>query len=106
MICTGIEVTALHWQRNGTNIGGGFTPASHKGDTQKLELITLILDSITTRNTMANMTSRLLANISNLMVGEEITCDAVIVQDAITLNYSLRGEFNLYSDSIPVIIDN
>ena len=75
--CVGIEVYFLQWQRNGTNIGGSFTSASNNGQVQPEDLFTLILDSITTRiitnNIMvANMTSRLKTNISNVNSGDII----------------------------------
>ena len=97
--CVGIEVYFLQWQRNGTNIGGSFTSASNNGQVQPEDLFTLILDSITTRiitnNIMvANMISRLIANISNVNSGDRIGCTATGVQDTITLNYTLRG--NMY----------
>ena len=90
--CVAFEVTVLQWQRNGADIGGGFTAVSVMGDIQPVEPFTLILDSITTRTPFSNMTSRLMANISNLISGDRIECAAVVMQDAITLNYTLRGK--------------
>ena len=97
--CVGIEVALLQWQRNGTSIGGSFTSVSNNGQVQPEELFTLILDSITTRSItnnimVANMTSRLIANISNVNSGDIIGCTANGVQDTTTLNYTLRG--NVY----------
>ena len=97
--CVGIEVSFLQWQRNGINVGGSFTSVSNNGQVQPGDFFTLILDSITTRiitnNIMvANMTSRLKTNISNVNSGDIIGCTANGVQDTITLNYTLRG--NVY----------
>ena len=93
--CVCIEVTVLQWQRNGSSIGGGFTFASDTGDIQPVGPFTLILDSITIRNNIvSNMTSRLIANVSNLISGDRIGCIAIGMQDARTLNYIARG--NLY----------
>ena len=97
--CVGIEVNFLQWQRNETNIGGSFTGASNSGQVQPVDLFILILDSITTRSIannimVANMTSRLKANISNVNSGDIIGCAANGVQDTRTLNYILRG--NIY----------
>ena len=89
--CVGIEVSVLQWQRNESSIGGGFSAASNRGDSQQVEPFTLIIDSITTRNIVANMTSRLMANISNLISGDRIGCATVGMEDIRTLNYILRG---------------
>jgi hypothetical protein len=94
--CVGIEVTLLQWRRNEVNIGGAFSIAFNSGDVQRVDSFTLILDSITTRNIVANITSRLVTNISNLISGDTIGCVA-IMQDTRTLNYILRGNF---SDSL------
>ena len=88
--CVGIEVALLQWQRNEANIGGSFTIAFNDGAVQEEDSFTLILDSITTRNIVANMTSRLVTDISNLNSGDRIGCIA-IMQDTRTLNYILRG---------------
>ena len=95
--CVGIEVPVLQWRRNEMNIGGGFSIASNNGNVQQADSFTLILDSITTRNIVANMTSRLVTNISTLNSGDRIGCVAVM-QDTRTLNYMLRG--NLISVTI------
>ena len=85
----------LQWRRNETNIGGSFSIAFNNGDVQRVDSFTLILDSITTRELVANMTSRLVTNISNLASGDRIGCAATInIQDTRTLNYRLRGKFN------------
>ena len=90
--CVGTEVAFLQWRRNTTNIGG-FTAASSSQDDPQVEPFTLILDSIITRdNNVANMTSRLRANISDVNSGDRITCIAGSMQDTTTLNYVLRGK--------------
>ena len=83
----------LQWQRNEENIGGAFSSNFNNGDVLPgVEPFTLILDSITTRNIVANITSRLITNISNLMSGDIIGCAATnIIPDTITLNYRSRG---------------
>ena len=73
------------------NIGGAFSIAVNNGDVQQVDSFTLILDSIITRNIVANITSRLVTNISNLVSGDRIGCVAINVQDTRTLNYILRG---------------
>ena len=91
-------MTILQWQRNGVNIGGGFSFTFNNGAVQEEDSFTLILDSITTRNTVANMTSRLVTNISTVNSGDRIGCVAA-VQDTRTLDYILRGnlyKFNLF----------
>ena len=57
------------------------------GDVQEEDSFTLILDSITTRSGVANMTSRLVTNISNLNSGDRIGCHsvAIMMQDIRTL---------------------
>ena len=73
------------------NIGGAFSIAFNNGDVQQVDSFILILDSIITRNTVANITSRLVTNISTLNSGDRIGCIAII-QDTRTLNYVLRGK--------------
>ena len=93
--CFGIEVSFLQWQRNGTSLGA-FTSASSEDDFQREGPFTLFLDSITTRATVANMTFRLVVNISNLISGDRITCVGAgstntVTNDTVILNYLLRG---------------
>ena len=90
--CVGTEVTVLQWQRNGMNIGGGFSINFNNGDVQQVDSFILILDSITTRSIVANMTSRFVANISSFSSGDRIGCVATdIIRDTGTLEYILRG---------------
>lgn len=73
-------------------IGGGFSGILSEGEVQTVGSFTLILDSITTRNIVANITSRLVGNISNLISGDTIACAAIDIQDTRILNYVLRGK--------------
>ena len=59
------------------NIGGNFAGNFNNGDIQEEDSFTLILDSITTRELVANMTSRLVTNISSLVSGDRIGCTAI-----------------------------
>ena len=94
--CIGIKLGSLGWQRNGLNIGGTFSAGiSNEGDIQQVGPLTLLLDSITTLNSVANMTSRLVANISNLSSGDTITCaGSMSTADTVTLSYSSRGNYD------------
>ena len=94
--CIGIEVGGLVWRRNRTNIGGAFVAGiSSEGNSQQAQGFILFLDSITTRNSVANMTSRLVGNISNLISGDRITCAGTGLEDTAILNYLLRGTCNI-----------
>jgi hypothetical protein len=79
-------------------------PNFHVGNTPgewNTGLYTLVLEAIDVEqpnDRIANMTARLLVNISSLMSGDEIAC----VTDggknsSITLNYMLRGIINYYA---------
>ena len=54
---------------------------------------TLILESIDVNQPrrVANMTTRLVVNISSLTSGDEITCATLGTNSSETLNYTLRG---------------
>lgn len=100
-------MAVLQWQRNETNIGGGFNDNFNNGDILSgVEPFTLILDSITRRSGVANMTSRLISNISNLISGDRIGCAAThgIMPDTITLDYRLIGINLTVSHSIVITI--
>lgn len=85
-------MTILQWQRNEVNIGGSFNSNFNNGAIQQEDSFTLILDSITTRELVANITSRLVTNISNLESGDQIRCAAISITPAtIALDYRLRG---------------
>ena len=74
-------------------VGGSFSTTFNNGDVQRVDPFIFILDSITTRNIVANMTSRLVTNISNLNSGDRIGCVATdIIRDTRTLDYILRGD--------------
>ena len=94
-------MTVLQWQRNETNIGGAFSSISSEGNIQQVDSFTLILDSITTRDIVANMTSRLVTNISNLISGDRITCGAVNMLDTRTLNYVLSMPHKIWTINHP-----
>ena len=58
------------------------------------DLYTLYLDSISVNNEgrVANMTTRLLANLSSVSSGERLSCTAQFgIADSSTLNYKIRG---------------
>ena len=96
--CVGIGVISLGWQRDGDTIGGVFTASvSMEGDTVQEAALRTILDSVRIWNTVANMTSRLVGNVSNLITVDRITCVGVgsmSTEDTVTLNYSLRGNYS------------
>ena len=106
IICIGVEVIVLQWLRNETNIGVFTSTGFSSGNIQREEPFTLILDSITRRdNSVANMTSRLMANISTLNSGDTIACIAgSMQQDTRTLNFILRG--NLYKFNYQPLCSN
>ena len=80
------------------NIGGGFSINFNNGDVQRVDSFTLILDSITTRNIVANMTSRLVTKISTLISSDRIGCVTTnIIRDTRTLDYILRGKLNNFN---------
>lgn len=88
--CSGIEVSFLEWQRNGESIGT-FTRHSNGSEVQRVGPFVLILDSITMRSTGANVTSRLVGNISDFISGDRITCVGDTAEDSATVNYSQTG---------------
>ena len=92
--CVGVEVGFLDWNRNGTKIGD-FTA----GDMEPMEVFvhpfTLLLDMVTVIPTtsVANITSRLLVDISDLISGDQISCSQVRKKSSKTLSYTLRGNY-------------
>ena len=90
--CNGIEVRSLTWQRNETTLGA-FTDISNEGEMQQEGPLTLILDSITTSNLGANMTSRLVGNIPS---GDRVTCATSNSMDTVILDYTIKGKLIYY----------
>ena len=93
--CVGVEVNFLEWQRNGNSINV-FTSNSNEGKVLQEGPFTLFLDSIIrSGGGTRNMTSRLVVNVSDLTIGDRITCienmDTQDRMDTVTLEYMLRG---------------
>ena len=91
LTCVGIDVSFLRWERNGTMIGT-FTGLDSKGGILRRDPFTIFLDSITNVGGRANMTSRLVGNVSNLISGNRITCADIGDENAVTLSYRLKGK--------------
>ena len=93
--CIAVEVSFLDWQVNGVNI----QPTFNIGDnpmTVNSGPYVLSLDRISAdpMRPVANMTIRLMANISTLMSGYRITCLELISESSVTLHYVLRGTYS------------
>ena len=91
--CAGIEVSFLEWQRNGIEIEPNFHIGNSAPSEQTNGLYTVILEAIDVDQTrrVANMTTRLVINISSLMSGDEIVCATLGMNSSTMLNYTLRG---------------
>ena len=90
--CIAVEVSFLDWQINGT----GIQPTFNIGDnpmTVNTGPYSLSLDRISADpiRPVANMTVRLVANISSLPSGHRITCLELVAENSVTLHYLLRG---------------
>ena len=95
--CSGVDVNFLQWQRNGEIVGSAFTGIPNEDTVQQTNPFTLSLDSITRRNDVVNMTSRLVGNLSNFVSGDRITCAITInTNSMVTLTFRLRGKYNSY----------
>ena len=69
----------------------------NSGDSEQTEEFvypfTLFLDmvSVVPPNSIANLTSRLVVNLSDLMSGDEISCSQLTIQRSKILSYTPRG---------------
>ena len=96
--CVGIEVNSLEWERSqivlafisSRNANEGMVPTQNGP-------FTVFLDAITRNDDGANMTSRLVGNISDLISGDTIKCAGFNVEDIVTLDFTLRGKEVIYS---------
>ena len=89
--CVGVEVSFLEWRINEMRIDI-ITGNSNEGAVLQHGPFTLFLDSITRRGGRANMTSRLIASISNLIIGNTIRCTELgDLEHTRILNYSVKG---------------
>ena len=90
--CTTVDVSFLSWQRNREEIEPNF----NIGDTPRSvvsSLYTLFLDEIHVGQLrqVANMSSRLVVNLTDLMDGDKVTCKELVAQDSINLHYKIQG---------------
>ena len=92
--CTAVDVSFLSWQRNGEEIEPNF----NIGDMPRRVasgLYTLFLNEIHVSQLrqlqVANMTSRLVVNLTDLVDGDKVTCKELVAQDSINLHYKIRG---------------
>lgn len=96
--CVGIEVNSLEWERSqmvlviisGRSANEGMVPTQNGP-------FTVFLDSITRNDGGANMTSRLVGNISDLISGDTIKCAEFNIEDTVSLDFTLRGKEVIYS---------
>ncbi len=102
--CIGTDVNLLKFQRNGVEIrpsAGNFHIGDTPGESRNADPYTLVLEAIDVHqpnDRIANITVRLMVNISSLVSGDEITCATLGGKNSsITLNYMLRGIINYYT---------
>ena len=82
-----LETTVLEWQRNGSRIETFTVVSDEPGEFQQ-QSFTLFLDMISRRDSVANMTSRLVFELYNVRSGDQITCEvAPGGQRSTILNY-------------------
>ena len=90
--CVAVEVSFLDWQINGENIQPTFNigdnPMTVNSGPYHLSLDRISADPV---RPVANMTIRLVANISSLPSGYHITCLELVTENSVALHYSLRG---------------
>ena len=95
--CIALEASFLiSWQENGEEIEPNF----NIGDIPKTVTVvndpyTLLLDEISVglrQDLVANMTSRLMINLTDLMNGDQVTCSELAAHDSVTLHYEIRGD--------------
>ena len=94
--CTTEDVSFLSWQRNREEIEPNF----NIGDTPRSVvsgLYTLFLDEIHVGQLrqVANMSSRLVVNLTDLMDGDKVTCKELVAQDSINLHYKIQGIYSI-----------
>ena len=94
--CVAVEASFLIWQRNGEEIEPNF----NIGDTPRTVgsgPYTLSLDEIHAVGLrQANMTSRLVINLTDLMNGDQVVCMELVAHNSVTLHYEIRGDCNNY----------
>ena len=90
--CVAVEASFLSWQRSGEEIEPNF----NIGDTPRTVVsgpYNLSLDEIHVGlRQVANMTSRLVINLTDLMDGDRVTCKELVANDSVTLHYKIQGE--------------
>ena len=90
--CIAVEVSFLDWQINGENIQPTFNigdnPMTVNSGPYRLSLDRISADPV---RPVANMTIRLVANISSLPSGYRITCLELVAENSVTFYYLLRG---------------
>ena len=90
--CVAVQVIFLEWRINTTQIGS-LTLNEDEGRVFQTEKFAFSLEKITVSNNRANMTSRLVVDISNLANGDQIICiSEAQVQDTETINYTVRSK--------------
>ena len=94
-VCVATDVSFLDWQINGVNIQPTFNIGDNRM-TINSDPYVLSLDRISAdpMRPVANMTIRLVANISNLTSGHRITCLELVTESTVILHYTLRGSYN------------
>ena len=90
--CVTTEVAFFTWLRNGVEIED-FNAADLIGMIV-IPPYTVFLDTIRRfpSSALANFTSRLVVNLSDLMSGDNISCSQAPAQKSIILNYTVRGK--------------
>ena len=90
--CTATEVAFLNWFRNGIEIED-FNFADNHPQMLVVPPYLLFLDTVTIfpSGLQANITSRLVVNLSELMSGDNISCSQVNIGTSKLLSYALRG---------------
>ena len=92
--CVAVEASFLSWQRNGEEI----EPSFNIGDTPRTVVsgpYILSLDEIHAVGLrQANMTSRLVINLTDLMNSDQVVCMELVAHDSVTLHYEIRGDCN------------
>lgn len=91
--CIATEVAVLNWFRNGLKIGD-FDAGDIELRTESSPY-TFVLDTLSVypvaQGVLANFTSRLLVNLSDLTSGDNISCSHLTVGSPFLLNYQIKG---------------
>ena len=92
--CVATGVTFINWQANNRRIAGFNAGQQHAQEFSPPYTVFLDEVNVDMMTELANMTSRIVVNMSDLVTGVQLSCSQLSIKRVLNISYVIRGTYS------------